>query len=258
MRSFGILAIHGMGRPNQDFAASLEAGLRERLPAEMRAAARFRPVHYSALVQGQQDAVWRRMRGQGLAYGALRDFLLAYLSDAAVYEARPGAKESVYVRVHAAIQAQLAAFEREEGADCPLVVVAHSLGCQVISNYLWDAQSPLSIGLWKERPLTALEALRTARLLVTTGANIPAFVAGLPEIQAVRAPGPAFRWLNLYDRHDPLGWPLRPLSESYAQVVSEDRQVNVGLLPWCHTRYWEDRSVLDVIAGEVRRAVESA
>lgn len=56
----------------------------------------------------------------------------------------------------------------------------------------------------------------TCMAWVTTGCNIPLFVAAhkTMNIKPIQPPNgsPTFKWLNIYDPDDVLGWPLQPLS----------------------------------------------
>jgi hypothetical protein len=104
---------------------------------------------------------------------------------------------------------------------------------------------------------------KTLVRLLTTGCNIPIFVAAHKElhIRAIDRPNDQFEWLNLYDRDDVLGWPLRPLSGGYERLV-EDRQVNAGqgidwLTSWTplsHKHYWKDRDVVEPVAEMISEA----
>jgi hypothetical protein len=103
-------------------------------------------------------------------------------------------------------------------------------------------------------------ACGTALGWITTGCNIPIFVAAHKEmtIIPIAAPRPSFKWLNIYDPDDALGWPLRPLSEGY-RVLVEDRAINAGhgVIDWIvkswnplsHSSYWQDDQVIGELAS---------
>ena len=60
-------------------------------------------------------------------------------------------------------------------------------------------------------------------------------------------------WINFYDADDVIGFPLKTLNQAYGEVVTQDREVNVGSLltswnPASHLGYWKDKDVLDPIA----------
>jgi hypothetical protein len=104
--------------------------------------------------------------------------------------------------------------------------------------------------------------MRTVQRLNTTGCNIPIFVAGHKNIQAISPPSQDFKWHNFFDEDDVLGWPLRPLSPSYEQLV-DDIAVNaggglVGTLvkswnPFSHNQYWTDSEVTSHLATAVKQ-----
>jgi hypothetical protein len=143
------------------------------------------------------------------------------------------------------------------------VIVAHSLGCTIINNYLWDAQ--------KENPwargLTPFTRGETIAGLFTLGCNLPLFTfTKRPEdVSPIAFPGAqaaqAFRdkaafhchagWWNFYDPEDLLGYPLRPVNGAYAKVVREDVAVNTGPIWRAHTSYWSDCAVNASIAKRV-------
>jgi len=99
------------------------------------------------------------------------------------------------------------------------------------------------------------------RFLATTGCNIPLFVAGRSRVVPFAAPNDDFAWRNYYDEDDALGWPLRPLYDERAEIVT-DVPVNAsgGLLgaltsswnPLSHGNYWEDREVQRPVADALR------
>jgi hypothetical protein len=144
--------------------------------------------------------------------------------------------------------------------DAPIVIVAHSLGCHVLSNYIWDAQR--RTGFWKDKAPTPFQRLDTAAYFFTAGCNIPLFVSGLSKIEAIEPPNKDFQWINFYDRDDILGWPLKPLGDggdhSYGRVVTQDVAINVGwgplsMTPLSHSRYWRSRSFLKPVAEAITR-----
>lgn len=258
MAKIGILTIHGMGRQKEDYDRELKSEIARHLPEEVERDLAWASIHFHPAMEPHQQALWERMQERPLDWTRARRFFLFYFSDAATYESRSHVSDSVYHAVHEQVSSALDVLrERLGDADRPVVVFAHSLGCQVVSNYLWDAQQarkdpPSPRGIWTaDRLPTTFQALETARFLFTTGCNIPLFVSGLAKIVAVERPRADFRWMNFYDRDDVLGWPLRPLSPSYEALV-EDREIDVGFTPLGHTRYWGDRGFLRPAAQHIR------
>lgn len=285
MSQVALITVHGMGETPRDYAAGVFGEMRTRLGPALRERAVFHSVYYQDILQANERAVWDRVDSAGqVHYDALRKFMLFGFADAAGLENRKEDPESVYELAQGQIaRALLAACAANP--DMPVVFLAHSLGCQVLSNYIYDAQKAARGGLvaagiwrdidaWSSRALGRLLSERekaylaagTCGALVTTGCNIPIFVAAHKEmhIKPIAPPTPLFHWLNLYDPDDVLGWPLQPLSESYRTLV-EDRTLNAGrgavnwLLkswnPLSHNSYWQDDEVLAPLAAMLRRLV---
>ena len=104
----------------------------------------------------------------------------------------------------------------------------------------------------------------TLRCLLTTGCNIPIFVAAWPEIVPIDRPNEHFEWRNYYDRDDVLGWPLGGLSLGYAELVRDyEMEVGGSILrrflrgwnPLAHSEYWRDRHFVSELERALREAI---
>ena len=270
------LAIHGMGNTERSFANDFRDQLSDRLGKDDWARVYFDSIYYQPVLQANQSRVMKAMQKRELDWIRLRKFLLFGFSDAAGLEHRAGTGNSPYKQVQELIRKALQKAMTVAGGPRPVVMFAHSLGCQVVSNYIWDAQSKSpGQGVWKgaKKPATPTAVVRDdflrfkqLRFFYTTGCNIPIFLAGFPEadIKAVKVSGGGYEiaWKNFYDEDDVLGWPLRPLSKSYGKAVREDRHVNAsGSLfgaitqswnPFSHGGYWTERDVLKPLARDIR------
>jgi len=214
------------------------------------------------LLQRPQDNLMAEMEKRPLGWLRIRRLLMLHFSDAITLEHKAYADQSAYKRVQRLVAETIRrAYEEANDDDAEVVILANSLGAQIISNYLWDAQADIEARfgddesrmdlaahvptecIWNE-PSRRLERgvltendaqvrLQKLRYFLTTGCNIPLFVSGLPRIQGVYRNrfGYNFKWDNYYNRNDILGWPLRPLGEffdknergaSYADLVSND------------------------------------
>jgi hypothetical protein len=263
MKKVALLTLHGMGESKPDYHSELESGLKKRL-GEAWAAVSFRPVHYADILQPPEDAFWRRAAAANrLDWQDLRKFVLFGFGDAGSLEHSAGRPPPTkYQAVQALIQDALRACHAElAGSQAkPVFIAAHSLGCQVISNYLWDAEKGRQIfaGTGGDTsPLMEFLRLKTLRNLTTFGCNIPLFVAGFDRPECfTQVPGST--WDNYYDQDDVLGWPLRQLGDTYGFI--NDHNVNAGgLLSWwnplSHNGYWEDANILAPMADRLRAAL---
>lgn len=275
----GVLLIHGMGDQEPGFAAAMIDELKarvRRLGADDRQIC-FQSVWWAPVVAKRQVDLLRAMAdASDLDWMALRRFVVQSLADAVAYQTsyRPISKDqlSVYDDVHRVIETEVrelrARIRGEHAAkdeEAPLVVIAHSLGCHMISNHVWDARHAAA----SKKAGNAFERMETLSGIVTLGSNLPLFTLSFPDPEPIDFPTPGIeiyfpkaskeelaevtRWLNLYDPDDVFGYPIRPIGPKYAAVVDEDRAINAGGLfrswnPTSHTAYWTDNDVTRPVA----------
>jgi hypothetical protein len=284
MSQTALLTVHGMGETPRDYAEKLFEAVAARL-GPLSAQVGFRSIYYQDILKPNQEAVWAKVsETTHLRYADLRRFLLFGFGDAAGLENRKEIDGSVYEMAQEAIARQLLAVARHDPATS-VVFLAQSLGCQVLSSYVYDAQKAaaggqVGAGIWKDIDAWARRALgerltepekrflagATCSAFVTTGCNIPIFCAAHKQmdIRPIARPTARFEWINLYDPDDALGWPLQPLSPGYAALV-DDRAINAGqgVVTWIlkswnplsHSAYWADAQVLDLLAQRLRLEV---
>ncbi len=273
MSKVALLTIHGMGEQPLDYADDMRRALSHRMGASF-ANVDVHSVYYQHLLKPNELDVWNRTRERAtVRYEQLRKFILFGFADAAGLENRKEYDNSVYEQAQMEIARALLAILATRGPDTPIVLLAHSLGCQVMSSFIYDAQKragggAVAAGIWKPgRVADSLTAEQrkflqcgTVRTFVTTGCNIPVFVSAHQrmDVKPIIKPNPGFTWLNLYDPDDALGWPLQPLEGGYETLV-EDRVVNAGqgILdfmtkswnPLSHTAYWTDDEIIKPLAS---------
>ena len=139
MAEVALITVHGMGETPPTYAD----GLMERLRGQLGAVADkvvMRSVYYQKILQDNQYTVWDRTRqGSVVRYADLRKFVLFGFGDAAGLENRKEIPGSVYELAQGEIaRTLLSAHAIRPGM--PVVSVAQSLGCQVLSSYIYDAQ----------------------------------------------------------------------------------------------------------------------
>ena len=264
-----VAIIHGIGtQPDSrdaegqhSFAQSLIAGLRQRLGADADQVA-FQTLYWASVLDKRQLAFLEKLRDQPVRWLWLRRIVTLFLGDASGYRKVSQAYDTTYEEVHQSLRSGLNALRAKVDADTPLVVLAHSLGGHIFSNFVWDQQR---INQVESCPLDPFLALETLSGLITFGCNIPLFTFAYDPVVPIRFPGQCLpqavteqaRWLNLYAPADPLGYPLRPLP-NYAAVVAEDRAMPVG--PWykrhtplSHLGYWYDRGFQRYVAAYLQQ-----
>jgi hypothetical protein len=282
-----LITIHGMGVTKPAYNAELVSSLRKKLKTLLNDVS-VQSVYYQDLLQTNEAAVWTACQDQ-VHYDDLRKFLLYGFADAAGLESRKEDLQSVYEMSQRKIADAFLAGRDAMGTNGPLVIIAQSLGCQVISNYIYDAQKAIkaraglpnasypTAGMWQKKYVEdgswSDEKLRFAagssiNTIFTTGCNMPIFVAAHKQMQivAIEKPNDDFEWHNYFDPDDVLGWPLRPLSDGYRELV-QDHSINSGsgainwiLKSWnplSHTTYWTDGDVVMNLAKRLSFLLEA-
>ncbi len=309
MKKLVVIVLHGIGTYSEDarveetrFDHRLKTGLASRLRRRMDellwvhilwSDARLELRQAQLLDERQPPRLWRSLFG----------FVAANLCDATAY-ALPKSLEGYHscsyfiVQDHvrtALEQAQAALGGAEAAARTPVLAIAHSMGCHVLSSYAWDARhAPQRIlrpgeGV-DETGLTDFQRLRTLSGLVFTGCNLPLLTMdiardALMPIELARRPallGGGFesRWLNFFEGSDALGYPIArqyeayfggthrhrhrfaewgrdPARETAPRDMAVTRRTLTGLTPYAHQLYDQMGSVLDPVAAEIARLLDA-
>lgn len=269
-----VAVIHGVGKQEPGFAQPMIDKLLPRIASLIGVPAKdlgdhivFESIHWAPAVQPMEDELWPRLQQGGpLDYLSLRGFIVNFLADAIAYQPIEGERD-VYQDIHDIYAAALSRLAIAAGPRAPLCIIAHSLGTVITSNYVYDLQAahrrpmPLPAGLTMES--SPLELGETLTGLYTMGSPIALWTLRYPGLGkpiamphvsrlAELAHLPA-EWVNIYDKDDVIGYPLRQLSAEYEASVAQDVAVNAGGLlsswnPLSHNEYWTDRDVTGPIA----------
>ena len=272
-KKIAFLTLHGMGETEDTYHEDLLDDLIPLVgPTAWNNDIHFGSIYYQKILQDPQNEYYTRIKDK-IDSKKLRKFLLFGFSDAGGLEYSRTLKNSAYEKTQKLIFDALGeAFEAVGSPQAPVVFIAQSLGGQVLSNYIWDAnrQHKPKFGIW-QHDHTDIEAddlefrrLGTLRVIITTGCNIPIFVGGLPRAQRkpIKRPNDDFVWENYYDEDDALGWPLQALSNGYNALV-RDIEVNAGGFfssgsPLSHTKYWTDADVQEPLAEHLKSLLAHA
>jgi hypothetical protein len=257
-RHVGVVFVHGILANELDFSAKMERKLRDRLPLELQDFVHFRSVVWAGSVrEHQRDYIGRARATAPLWHNRLRRYVIEGLGDAAAYQKTRQRRNSVYYEVQAAITTKIKTLESPGRENMPLIFIGHSLGCHVISSYLWDLnklmhqteveikndEEPDEQALWHElKHASSLRRLKTCAGLVTLGCNMPMFtftfgpdavypITSRVTLRNGKVIEPAFpgselpdvlqeraQWLNFYSKTDLLGFPLKALNEDYRKA----------------------------------------
>jgi hypothetical protein len=257
----GVLVIHGIGMQDIHFADKMINELRNRIqkvdlnPNHIS----FKPVFWAPVLQKKEERLWCTLeKNNDLKEDFLRKLVISYLGDAVAYNQRDTKTKPnvVYHSVHEKLHDQLLELKKNDfnNQDLPLVLMGHSLGCHIISNYIWDRQNWNAAQRGKD-PFgsTKFEKMETLIGIISFGCNIPLFTLALSQVKSITFPPlqlpkelkQVARWMNFYDPDDVLGYPLKPIYNNHAQLKLTDIPINVGSIltswnPMSHLGYWTD------------------
>jgi hypothetical protein len=252
-----FLTLHGMGDENPAYADRLANKVAESIGESQWDRVHFEAINYQSLMQPNQEEYFDRVRAK-VDNKWLRKAVLYRLADPGTLESSRNIDNGAYELTQKRIFDALGrAYHAVGNRQVPVMMIGESLGAQVLSSYVWDANrnEVPDYGLW-QRDHSSIDAedlkfrkLKSFHRFMSIGCNIPIFVSGLPRADraAFAAPNTPFKWFNYYDEDDVLGWPLQGLSSSFDSLVT-DVPIEVGRsversTVFSHTRYWKDGDV---------------
>ncbi|MDQ6988353.1 MAG: hypothetical protein Q9M19_00605 [Mariprofundaceae bacterium] len=264
-KKLAVFIIHGMGSPKADFADAMVDELSTRIGDLGKDAAQivWQPIYWADVLEQRELSYFKHSQAQhDLHFPALRQFILTAFGDASAYRQVSGNAHTAYADIHAKVSSAIATVYADdlESQDMPMLILAHSLGGHIISNYIWDAQQA-------ENPeLSAFENMQCLAGLVTFGCNIPMFTFAHQDVQPITFPPSNLagnlkakaQWLNYYDADDVLAYPLKTINDKYDQVVDADIAIQVGGVfsswnPLSHDHYWTDNDFTKPVAQFISR-----
>lgn len=282
-----VVVTHGMGsHEDRSFSDGLERRLRSELDDRGLDSGDvvWCPILWADLVEDRQKQYLDDAKAAGPLAGFfnLRSFVVSALGDASAYQMVGGRPTSTYDLIHTRIRDEIHRLyvDRLGSEPVPMVVAAHSLGGHIMSNYIWDTQNSYTTGAASDAD--EFERMEWLAAIVTFGCNIPLFTFAFEPVEPICFPGRALAdhleekavWRNFYDRHDVLGYPLRPLGKRnedgppracdhgrdrrprYEDIVDQDVEIDAGAPPlsWTplsHSRYWEDGGFVTGLADVI-------
>ena len=220
-------------------------------------------VDWYGPLQVQQETALDRIYAASikLKSKATRRLIVTNIGDLITYGGKPNTQSNGYEDTHKLVHKSMLALKNELAENAPLIILAASMGTEIISNYIWDRQhapSPDPMGI------SPFERFETLTGLFTLGNNFPIFAAAhdIDAMEPITFPSPNLVpnllaravWENYYDKNDSMGYPIKALNSKYAVANVTDIQINVGnlLTFWnlfSHFGYWKSRKLVKRIAS---------
>jgi hypothetical protein len=281
-RALSILFVHGIGSDRTEtYPKPLEDNLKREFiqalrqlkvsDALKREASTGNPLHFKAVcwdcvTQPPQDALLKLLFKRGFSIRSrlkytIRKNMVHLLGDMTAYERDLDNK--VYKAIHEQVGEGMADLEKAAPSDeyAPLTIIGHSLGSVIASDYVWDHTrgSGHKSHLLDDHRLAlvnmvlmgspmALYALRNNP--GETHKDIQKMLDSPITIEPENG-----QWLNIFDQHDPVAFPLERI-ESYkaAGVIDCPVKVTSGIAEvtlLSHAYYWRSDEVARLIGRKL-------
>lgn len=264
-KKVAVLIIHGIGSQNANFADATKDEINGRVagkgynPDDIA----WKSVYWANILEPRQINFMNEIiadRNNDIDFIKLRRFIISAIGDAAAYQNIKGQENSTYSKIHRRVKDCIEdLYDNQLGHEpCPLIIMAHSLGGHIMSNYIWDIQRD------RFPESSDFENMKHVAGMITFGCNIPLFALAHSNLQPFKFPGQSLsaankakaKWLNFYDPDDVLGYPLRQINSHYQFI--EDRHINVGGMltswnPLSHNGYWTDNDFTKPAASLIAR-----
>ena len=219
-------------------------------------------VDWYGPLQVQQESALDRMYAAKikLRSRATRRLIVTNIGDLITYGGKPNTLSNGYRDTHILVHKSILALKNELEENAPLIILAASMGTEIISNYIWDRQHAADPDPLGSSPFERFETLTG---LFTFGNNFPIFAAAhdIDAMEPITFPSPNLAlnllakavWENYYDKNDSMGFPIKALNPKYAVANVTDIQINVGnlLTFWnllSHFGYWKSGKLAKRIA----------
>ena len=207
-----VIITHGLGKHPPNFWKPLAKKIKKKCNVTIV------PFYYHDIFQATQESKFKLY--ENLNNKTIRKFVFENIGDAVTYR-----QPEIYKQITDKLTALLTSLEGQK-----IVIIAPSLGGQIIMDYIWDGQK-------------GKHAEANIDIFITNGCNIPVFVSGLSKIEHIKQD---FLWLNYYDFADVLGFPLRPLD-----YEAKDIRIKTRFSLFSHLRYWHNNKFIKSITEAI-------
>lgn len=243
------MVIHGIGRQTKDYSNDFIKKISQTYQKSGKDELVFKSICWQEIIQPAENALFEKI--SYLKWRRLRNLLIGYGGDALCYQpSRDGV--GFYSEVHDFIDSELQSLYNELDPDSPVIIIAHSLGSIVISNFLWDSHNKYS-----EISEKTLDLLKNLKALYTLGSPL--------SIWSLRFPGGGVpinieaEWFNVYHKNDIISSPIKLINQHYTNIPNLfDIELKVGNMltfwnPLVHNCYWSSSALIKHLIQTIER-----
>lgn len=275
-KKIAVAVLHGIGDQTEDFSDVFSEELTKRFSQNLKpyfpapeAELVIQPIYWGSVFNEKENEIWRKLSESApLDFAKLRQFVIHFFGDAIAYQPSVNHNPN-YIKVHEVYARGLRKLSEVAGPDAPLFIVAHSLGTVITSNYFYDLQyitERIPDSIKQEIKETPLEKGDTLTGFYSLGSPLALWslryadfdkpiTVPSPNLDTYH-PGVCGSWINMYDKDDVFGFPLKPLNEAYNQAVFEDFEINSGnkissWTPLSHMYYFTTKELINTIGDTI-------
>jgi hypothetical protein len=275
-KKIAVAVLHGIGEQKEDFSDIFSEELTKRFSQNIKpylpepdTELVIQPIYWGSVFNEKENEIWRSLSaGARLDFAKIRQFVVQFFGDAIAYQPS-GNPNPNYIKVHEIFAKGLQKLSQEAGADAPLFIVAHSLGTVITSNYFYDLQyipHRIHNEVKQEIQETPLEKGDTFAGFYSLGSPLALWSLRFADFdKPISVPSHQLKnyypdlfggWVNMYDKDDVFGYPLKPLNESYNKAIAEEIEINSGNLinswtPLSHMYYFTTKDIIKRVGDDL-------
>ena len=226
-------------------------------------------VDWYAPLQDEQKGILKRMEEKGIKLKSrlTRNLIITNIGDLINYGGKPNLPSNTYEETHKLVHQSMLSLKNKLLDNAPLIILASSMGTEIINNYIWDRQQAVGADPFGNSPFERFETLVG---LFTFGSNLPIFASShdIDALIPIAFPPPKLAaewipkavWENYYDKNDSMGYPIKAINSNYSNANVIDIQINTGsvLTSWnllSHFGYWKSKKLVKRIADYIHEII---
>ena len=275
-KKIAVAILHGIGNQNEDFSDLFIEVLTKRFSQQIKPFYAtpekeliIQPIYWGSVFNERESHLWQRLNKEdNLDFKQLRQFVIHFFGDAIAYQ--PVADHNPnYIKVHEVYARGLRKLSEVAGEDAPLFVIAHSLGTVISSNYFYDLQfisEEIAEDVLRNMKKTPLEKGETLTSFYTLGSPLALWGLRYADFdKPIQVPSPHLKnhhpeiqgkWVNMYDKDDVFGYPLKTINDSYDRAIAVEKEINSGGIissstPLSHNNYFKTNEVINDIGDDL-------
>ncbi|WNB93868.1 chemotaxis protein [Bacillus sp. NEB1478] len=275
-KKIAVAVLHGIGDQKEDFSDLFSEELTKRFSQNVKpylpepdGELIIQPIYWGSVFNEKENEMWNSLSsGARLDFAKMRKFVVQFFGDAIAYQ--PSANPNPnYIKVHEIVARGLQKLSQDAGADAPLFIVAHSLGTVITSNYFYDLQyipHKIHSTVKQEIQDSPLEKGETFAGFYSLGSPLAIWSLRYADFdKPISVPSPLLKnyypdltsgWINMYDKDDVFGYPLKPLNEQYKHAITQEIEINSGDLinswtPFSHMYYFTTKDIIKQIGDDL-------